>query len=608
MSSLKVYGFIGIGIMGEGMASNLLKGGFNLVIWNRATAKSEALSNKFPGQVTIVQTAKEVVESCDVTFSMLSTIEASEAVFPGLVDAIQPGKSIVDCATLTPAQMQLMSNVVHEKGGRFLEAPVSGSRGPAAAGQLIFLCGGDEDVYYDIVAHLDLMGKARFFFGPVGAGTKMKLVVNMTMGSMMTALAEGVALAEASGLNKTDLLSVLDLGVMSNPMFRLKGGNMLKRDHTATQFPLKHAQKDMRFALGLGDDFAQQLPLAAAANEVMKKARYHGHDDDDFSAVYEGMRPHKPSAPIAVLFDFDGTLADTEVPSMEIAFWELAPYLPSVTAANAHDSAGPFMTANVGKAFELMVIDADKQRADKGLTPIEEARKGELDSALVEVVDSFRDKYGLPPLNTVKAEATSFLQMQKDETVSVLGRLSRANNGVISTLLDMNAAKITKYAIASTSGRPRVPVCVEATNLRGFFPDHKIHSGESDFSPPKFKPSPDVYLRAAQAENTPLGHCCAVEDSVSGVGSASNAQLGLIVGYVGANHIVADLKQSNAELLLKGEKSDNGRGADIVIHDFADLMPILAHFNQWAASGETGTFDKATLSDVLPNIKGKSWM
>jgi glyoxylate/succinic semialdehyde reductase len=204
------------------------------------------------------------------------------------------------------------------KGGKFLEAPVSGSKGPAAMGALIFLAGGDQGLYESVVGdELDLMGKASFHFGPVGSGTKMKLVVNMTMGSMLTCLAEGAALAEASSLSTGQLLEVLDLGVMSNLMFRLKGPNMLKRKHT-THFPLKHAQKDMRFALALGDDLGQALPLAAAANEAMKRARSLGHGDDDFSSVYEASRLAPAEQPVAVLFDFDGTLGDTETPAMEM--------------------------------------------------------------------------------------------------------------------------------------------------------------------------------------------------------------------------------------------------------------------------------------------------
>lgn len=288
------FGFVGIGIMGEGMATCLLNDGRSLVVWNRDASKSEKLKRAFPRLVTVAATAATVVETCAVTFSMLSTLEASQAVFPALVGAVKEGKSIVDCATLTPERMRDMRGAVTLAGGRFLEAPVSGSKAPAAQGALIFLCGGDAALYQEVKPELAVMGKADFLFGDVGAGTKMKLVVNMVMGDMMVALSEGLSLCGASGLPgdaEAGLLKVLDLGIMSNGMFRLKGPKMLAGDH-APNFPLKHAQKDMRFALNLGDQVGQALPASAAANAAFLAARAT-HGDDDFSAVYEQQKAAK---------------------------------------------------------------------------------------------------------------------------------------------------------------------------------------------------------------------------------------------------------------------------------------------------------------------------
>lgn len=288
------FGFVGIGIMGEGMATCLLNDGRSLVVWNRDASKSEKLKRAFPRLVTVAATAATVVETCAVTFSMLSTLEASQAVFPALVGAVKEGKSIVDCATLTPERMRDMRGAVTLAGGRFLEAPVSGSKAPAAQGALIFLCGGDAALYAEVKPELAVMGKADFLFGDVGAGTKMKLVVNMVMGDMMVALSEGLSLCGAAGLPgdaEAGLLKVLDLGIMSNGMFRLKGPKMLAGDH-APNFPLKHAQKDMRFALNLGDQVGQALPVSAAANAAFLAARAK-NGDDDFSAVYEQQKAAK---------------------------------------------------------------------------------------------------------------------------------------------------------------------------------------------------------------------------------------------------------------------------------------------------------------------------
>ena len=282
-------GFIGIGIMGEGMAGCLLKAGKKLVVWNRDASKAQKLATAYPGLVTVAAAPADVIDQCAVTYSMLSTLEASEAVFPSILASMKAGKSLVDCATLTPERMQTMAQAVEIAQGRFLEAPVSGSKAPAAQGALIFLCGGDKSLYDECKNDLSIMGKADFHYGATGNGSKMKLVVNMVMGNMMCALGEGLALCQASELPAdadNGLLKVLDLGIMANGLFKLKGPKMLKGDH-APNFPLKHAQKDMRFALQLGDQVGTALPLAAAANASFISQRAD-HGDEDFSAVFQG--------------------------------------------------------------------------------------------------------------------------------------------------------------------------------------------------------------------------------------------------------------------------------------------------------------------------------
>jgi len=112
----------------------------------------------------------------------------------------------------------------------------------------------------------------------------MKLVINMIMGVSMNTLAEGMALAQAGGLDCEDLLSALGQGAVATPLFQLKGPNIIKGKYDA-HFPLKHMQKDMRLALQMGDQLQQAMPTAAAANESFKKAMKQGCADEDFCAV-----------------------------------------------------------------------------------------------------------------------------------------------------------------------------------------------------------------------------------------------------------------------------------------------------------------------------------
>lgn len=177
----------------------------------------------------------------------LDVVFSTEGVLKGLT----PGKGYVDMSTVAPETSQQIAEAVLAAGGRFLEAPVSGSKQPAIDGQLIILAAGDESLYNESVPAFSRMGKKSFLLGPVGSGARMKLVVNGVMGSMMAAFAEGMALADTAGLKQEDLLEVLDLGAMSNPMFRMKGPGIVAEKFPPA-FPLKHQQKDLRLALAMG--------------------------------------------------------------------------------------------------------------------------------------------------------------------------------------------------------------------------------------------------------------------------------------------------------------------------------------------------------------------
>merc|ERR1719510_2792225 len=133
----------------------------------------------------------------------------------------------------------------------------------------------------------DVMGKRTFFLGEVGCGARMKLVINMVMGINMVALSEGLAVGTKAGLDGADIMEVIKEGAIASPMYGLKGPKMLARDY-GTNFPLKHQQKDIRLAIGLGEQVGQALPLAAASNEVFKAASASGKGDEDFSASGKG--------------------------------------------------------------------------------------------------------------------------------------------------------------------------------------------------------------------------------------------------------------------------------------------------------------------------------
>jgi 3-hydroxyisobutyrate dehydrogenase-like beta-hydroxyacid dehydrogenase len=301
-------GFVGLGIMGEGMAARLLSEGIAgteerpLVIWNRTGAKCTALAERFPGkQVIVKETPKDVVEACGITYSMMSTPEVSKIIFQGetgVLAGVSAGKSIIDCATLAEADMKGMSEAVVAKGGRFLEAPVSGSKVPAAMGVLIFLCAGPEELFNEIKDDgLNVMGKASHYFSEeIGYGTRAKLVVNSLMGTMVAAFGESLALSESVGLDPTTMIEVISQGAIQSPVYALKGPKMIAKDH-APNFPLKHAHKDMSLASDMAKAAGVEFSVNDQAEKIFRSARDDSEldvADEDFSAVFE--RIHKQSS------------------------------------------------------------------------------------------------------------------------------------------------------------------------------------------------------------------------------------------------------------------------------------------------------------------------
>lgn len=282
-------GYLGMGIMGSAMAGRLVDAGFPVTVWNRSKDKCDPVVAK---GAKVADTPKAVFESCDIVFACTSDPASAKAVVfgeDGVLAGISAGKKFVDMSTVDEDTAKEIAAAVSAKGGIFLEAPVSGSKGPALQGTLIILAAGDKALQEEAQPCFDVMGKRTFFLGEVGAGARMKLVVNMVMGINICALSEGLALGTKGGLEGGDILEVIKEGALNCPMYGLKGPTMLA-DKFDPAFPLKHQQKDVRLAIALGDQIGQPVPVAAAANEAFKAAKASGSGDADMSAVYTAIK------------------------------------------------------------------------------------------------------------------------------------------------------------------------------------------------------------------------------------------------------------------------------------------------------------------------------
>ncbi|XP_062874664.1 cytokine-like nuclear factor N-PAC isoform X3 [Trichomycterus rosablanca] len=281
----KRIGFLGLGLMGSGIVSNLLKMGHVVTVWNRTAEKCDLFIQE---GARLGRTPAEVVSMCDITFSCVSDPKAARDLVlgpSGVLQGIRPGKCYVEMSTVDPETIVELAQVITSRGGRFLEAPVSGSQQLSNDGMLVIVAAGDRSVYEDCSSCFQAMGKSSFFLGEAGNAARMMLILNMVQGSFMATITEGLTLAHAAGQSQQTLLDILCQGQMASTFVDQKCQNILQGNFKPDYY-LKHIQKDLRLAISMGDSVNHPTPMAAAANEVYKRAKALDQSDNDMSAVY----------------------------------------------------------------------------------------------------------------------------------------------------------------------------------------------------------------------------------------------------------------------------------------------------------------------------------
>ncbi|XP_060116960.1 cytokine-like nuclear factor N-PAC isoform X9 [Heteronotia binoei] len=281
----KKIGFLGLGLMGSGIVSNLLKMGHTVTVWNRTAEKCDLFIQE---GARLGRTPAEVVSTCDITFACVSDPKAAKDLVlgpSGVLQGIRPGKCYVDMSTVDADTVTELAQVIVSRGGRFLEAPVSGNQQLSNDGMLVILAAGDRGLYEDCSSCFQAMGKTSFFLGEVGNAAKMMLIMNMVQGSFMATIAEGLTLAQVTGQSQQTLLDILNQGQLASIFLDQKCQNILQGNFKP-DFYLKYIQKDLRLAIALGDSVNHPTPMAAAANEVYKRAKALDQSDNDMSAVY----------------------------------------------------------------------------------------------------------------------------------------------------------------------------------------------------------------------------------------------------------------------------------------------------------------------------------
>jgi len=280
---------LGLGIMGGGMARQLLAAGFDLTMWNRSAGKAEAL-RAAGGRVAA--TPADAVQHADIVIAMLANDNVSKTVWTGedgALAAMKAGAIAIESSTLTGDWVFDLARQAVARGVRFLEAPVTGSRDQAAQGTLRFLVGGDAEAIELARPAFDAMGGALVHLGPVGSAATVKLANNYLCGVQAASLAEAIALFEKHGLDIEQAMSILFDGAPASPMVKGVGRRMLDRDY-APHFVVPLMAKDLGYAAQALADVGIVSAIAQAARQRFIDADLVGEGDRDIAAIVEPLR------------------------------------------------------------------------------------------------------------------------------------------------------------------------------------------------------------------------------------------------------------------------------------------------------------------------------
>ncbi len=278
-------GFLGMGIMGSGMAANLVEAGFEVWVWNRTPDKAEAIEG-----ATVGASPRAVAEACEIVLICVSDSADVVAVVrgpDGVLAGLQPGGLVVDHSTISPSVTRYLAAETEAAGGSWLDAPVSGGSEGAVNGTLSIMVGGTEADLERVRTLFEAMGKTITHVGPIGSGQLVKLVNQMLVVVNQLAVSEALLFAEASGLDLDATLRAVTGGAGGSWMLANRGPQMIARDWRPG-FTIDLQLKDLRLVLEAADELGiptfgtslafnlyrtlQEQGLGAEGNHAMVKA------------------------------------------------------------------------------------------------------------------------------------------------------------------------------------------------------------------------------------------------------------------------------------------------------------------------------------------------
>ena len=273
--------FLGLGIMGNAMARNLVKAGNTVSVWNRT-----------PKVIDGARTASSpagAARDAEVVWMCVSDTAAVERLLfaaDGVASAIKPGSIVVDSSTIAPAATRDFAARLRAKGADYVDAPVTGSKIGAESAQLIFIVGGKSETLAKLEPLFSAMGKKVVHMGETGLGQSAKLAMNLQIAMIYEGFAEALTLAKRLGVQPEKLIELIQASMVRSGVIDYKASFVLQHDWTPN-FPMRLMEKDLKLVKEAAEQQQLRLPGLESVRGVYERARAAGKSDLDYAATLD---------------------------------------------------------------------------------------------------------------------------------------------------------------------------------------------------------------------------------------------------------------------------------------------------------------------------------
>src|SRR5213083_370692 len=285
---IKTISYLGLGSMGSGMPSNLLRAGYDVTVWNRSAEKCEPFARK---GARVADTPADAVRDVDLVMYSLSNEQAVEEVAfgaKGILTGIKEGQIAIDMSTVLPATRLREQKAYAKHGVDFLDAPVFGSRQESADAKLWIMAAGNKAIFEKVKPVFEHVGQTVHYFGKNGNAAAMKLVGNLIVALEMEALAEGLVLAQKAGLDLNTVMEVVKVADFRSPLLVSNGQNILKRDFSPS-FALKLMLKDADLIAKFSESLQSPIPALRVVEKNLASAVALGFGNENASALIKAL-------------------------------------------------------------------------------------------------------------------------------------------------------------------------------------------------------------------------------------------------------------------------------------------------------------------------------